>query len=114
MASDEIKNSKIAEIRSKIEENQRSYEKMRGEDAGSSWHAVSQSSDSTIGRTSFLNSIDFVGKNLENGRFALFPRLAEGVDGKGFAGECLLWESRGGVSSLRPVCLLLLILTGTV
>ncbi len=70
MASDEIKNSKIAEIRSKIEENQRSYEKMRGEDAGSSWHAVSQSSDSTIGRTSFLNSIDFVGKNLENGKFA--------------------------------------------
>ena len=70
MAGDEIKNSKIAEIRSKIEENQRSYEKMRGESSESSWHAVSQNSDDVIGRTSFLNSIDFIGKNLENGKFA--------------------------------------------
>ena len=68
MANDEIKNSRIAKIRSKIEENQRSYEKMR--EGASKWHAVSQNGDDSVGRTNFLNSIDFVGKNLENGKFA--------------------------------------------
>ena len=70
MADEDYKNSKIAAIRSKIEENQRSYERLRDDDGGSSWHAVSQSGSSDVGRTSFLNSIDFVGKNLENGKFA--------------------------------------------
>lgn len=70
MADDNSKNSKIAAIRSKIEENQRSYELLRNDDAGSSWRAVSQNSGTDVGRSSFLNSIDFVGKNLENGKFA--------------------------------------------
>ena len=70
MADDTTRNSKLAAIRSKIEENQKSYELMRDGEASSSWHAVSQSSDDTIGRSNFMNSIDFVGKNLENGKFA--------------------------------------------
>lgn len=69
MADDPLKNSKLAAIRSKIEEHQKSYEQLRNQNAGTSWRAVSQSSDD-IGRSSFLNSIDFVGKNLENGKFA--------------------------------------------
>lgn len=70
MTEDTAKNSKLAEIRSKIEENQRSYEQMRDGEISSSWRAVSQSGDDVVGRSNFLNSIDFVGKNLENGKFA--------------------------------------------
>ncbi|MBR2034202.1 MAG: pentapeptide repeat-containing protein [Alphaproteobacteria bacterium] len=63
---------KFSKIRSKIEENQKIYEKIRKSEVqeGASWHAVSNSSDVTVGRSNFLNSIDFVGKNLENGKFA--------------------------------------------
>lgn len=70
MADDISHNSKLAMIRSKIEENQKSYEQMRDGGAMSSWRAVSQNDGGNVGRSSFLNSIDFVGKNLENGKFA--------------------------------------------
>lgn len=64
--------TKLGKIRSKIEENQKIYENIRKSEAkeGASWHAVSNSSDTMVGRSNFLNSIDFVGKNLENGKFA--------------------------------------------
>lgn len=70
MADDISHNSKLATIRSKIEENQKSYEQMRDGGAMRSWRAVSQNDGGNVGRSSFLNSIDFVGKNLENGKFA--------------------------------------------
>lgn len=72
------KNFDINAIRTKVKNNKTYYEDS-GKDVfdfknpgsgGYSWQAVSQSTGPDLGRSSFLNSIDFVGKNLENGKFA--------------------------------------------
>ena len=70
MAKDD-QDKKIDIIRSKIEESQRQYEQLRArEKTETSWRAVSQLDGEDVGRNNFLNGIDFVGKNLENGKFA--------------------------------------------
>ena len=63
---DDEKKSNLADVRLKFEKAE--TEKSSIEDSG--WHAVSQSFDFDIGRNNFMTSIDFVGKNLENGKFA--------------------------------------------
>lgn len=69
MADD--KGSKIDSIRSKIQESRAAAGSSYsiGDDK-SVWRAVSNAADSDIGRGTFLNTIDFVGKNLEDGKFA--------------------------------------------
>lgn len=69
MADD--KGSKIDNIRSKIQESRAAAGSAYsiGDDK-SVWRAVSNTADSDIGRGTFLNTIDFVGKNLEDGKFA--------------------------------------------
>lgn len=78
MANETKKEFDFSNIRAKLKDNQSHYEDS-GKDvydyknpgnANYSWSAVSQSGGLDVGRTSFLNSIDFVGKNLENGKFA--------------------------------------------
>ena len=69
MADD--KSSKIDNIRSKIQESRAaSASSYSIGDAKSVWRAVSNATDNDVGRGTFLNSIDFVGKNLEDGKFA--------------------------------------------
>lgn len=64
--------SKTADVGLKFEVGENKAKKISDVDAigGSSWHAVSQSVNFDIGRNNFMTSIDFVGKNLENGKFA--------------------------------------------
>ncbi len=74
------KNFDFSAIRTKMKNNQSHYEKNDsgkaidfknlGSEGGISWHAVSQAAGPVSGRSNFMSSIDFVGKNLENGKFA--------------------------------------------
>ncbi len=69
MADD--KESKIETIRSKIQESRTaSGSSYSIGDDKSVWRAVSNTVENDIGRGTFLNTIDFVGKNLEDGKFA--------------------------------------------
>lgn len=85
MTADNKKEFNFENLRSKIKSNQnRSQDDNVGRSSGVfgadghitkdesnfSWRAVSQATAKDDGRSSFLNSIDFVGKNLENGKFA--------------------------------------------
>lgn len=69
MADD--KENKIETIRSKIQESRSAAGSSYsiGDDR-SVWRAVSGTVENDIGRGTFLNTIDFVGKNLEDGKFA--------------------------------------------
>jgi len=65
------KKSKLEAMKAKLDKrNDGSGLKIDTEEAQASWTAVSQSFDFEIGRNNFMTSVDFVGKNLENGKFA--------------------------------------------
>lgn len=67
---DEKQNFRLDDLRSKLEEMQN--ESLKGfsiAKENSEWQAVSQSTEDVVPHNNFLNSIDFVGKNLENGKF---------------------------------------------
>ncbi|MBQ9731489.1 MAG: pentapeptide repeat-containing protein [Alphaproteobacteria bacterium] len=72
--SDEDKISRLNDAKAvflKKENNEaKKNEPTSPEDGVGTWHAVSQSFDFDIGHNNFMSSIDFVGKNLENGKFA--------------------------------------------
>ena len=75
------KNFDFSAIRTKMKNNQSHYEKNDsgkaidfknpGSEGGISWHAVSQAAGPVSGRSNFMSSIDFVGKNLENANFSV-------------------------------------------
>ena len=79
MISDSKKDFDIDSIRSKVKNNKSHYQNsgddvfdFRNPNAANnySWRAVSQATSADVGRSNFLNSIDFAGKNLENGKFS--------------------------------------------
>lgn len=68
--ADEKQNFRLDNLRSKLEEKQSGLlEEFALAKEKSEWHAVSYSAEADKPNNNFLNSIDFVGKNLENGKF---------------------------------------------
>ncbi len=72
MTTDSDKKFNLEAIRDKFKgtQNEQPDSSLPSAMSNFSWQAVSHVGDNNGGRSNFLNSIDFVGKNLENGKFA--------------------------------------------